>query len=113
AVIDEAAKFARGGFLFPGVRRGIISDMTMSKFMDRRGLIARPHGFRTSLRVWSTEVANVPDAVAETAIGHVVGGAVERSYERLDYLDKRQALMERWAGHLLSRRSAKLLQLPT
>lgn len=113
AVIAEALRFARAGFLFPGVRHGVISDMTMSKFMDRRGLIARPHGFRTSLRVWSTEVANVPDAVAETAIGHVVGGAVERSYKRLDYLDQRQALMEQWAGHLLSLRSAKLLQLPT
>src|SRR6056297_346496 len=31
AVIAEATPFARDGFLFPGVRKGVISDMTMSK----------------------------------------------------------------------------------
>ncbi len=97
AVISEARKFARDGFLFPGVRKGVISDMTMSKFMDRRGLAERPHGFRSSFRDWTAEATNTPREVAETCLGHVCGGAVERAYRRTDFLEQRRALMERWA----------------
>ena len=106
AVIAEAAKFERDGFLFPGVSKGVISDMTMSKFMDRRGLEARPHGFRSSFRVWAAEAASAPYEVAEMAIGHAVGGVVERSYKRTDYLEQRRALMERWASNLLDHASS-------
>lgn len=108
-VIAEATPFARDGFLFPGVRKGVISDMTMSKFMERRGMIERPHGFRSSFRDWVAEATNTPHDVAETALGHTVGGAVERSYRRTDFLEQRRVLMERWGtaardtfGQLLS-----------
>ncbi len=99
-VIAEAAPFARDGFLFPGVRKGVISDMTMSKLMERRGMVERPHGFRSSFRDWVAEATNTPHDVAETALGHTVGGAVERSYRRTDFLEQRLTLMERWARHL-------------
>ena len=51
-VIDLARPHARNGYLFPNTRGGVISDMTLSRHMGRRGLEARPHGFRTSLRTW-------------------------------------------------------------
>lgn len=95
-VIAEAAPFARDGFLFPGVRKGVISDMTMSKFMERRGMAERPHGFRSSFRDWVAEATNTPHDVAETALGHTVGGKVERSYRRTDFMEQRWALMGRW-----------------
>ena len=47
AVIAEARRQARGGFLFPSVKRGVISDMTMAMLMTRAGHKARPHGFRS------------------------------------------------------------------
>ena len=47
SIIKEASKFARDGYLFPGQRRGVMSDMTMTKYLDRRGIEARPHGFRS------------------------------------------------------------------
>lgn len=97
AVIQEARKFARDGYLFPGVRKGVISDMTMSAFMKRRGMEARPHGFRSSFRDWCAEATNTPRDVAETALGHVIGGSVERAYRRTDFLEQRRALMESWA----------------
>lgn len=97
-VLSEARKFARDGFLFPGVRAGVISDMTMSSFMKRRGLIYRPHGFRSSFRDWTAETTNAPREVAETCLGHVTGGSVERAYRRTDFLEQRRALMERWGG---------------
>lgn len=96
-VIAEATPFARDGFLFPGVRKGVISDATMSKFMERRGLVERPHGFRSSFRDWVAETTNTPHDVAETSLGHVTGAAVERAYRRTDFIEQRRALMERWA----------------
>jgi integrase len=97
AVIAEARKFARDGFLFPGARRGVISDMTMTAYMDRRGLSERPHGFRSSFRDWTAEATQTPHDVAETCLGHTTGGTVERAYRRTDFLEQRRALMERWA----------------
>jgi integrase len=49
-VIQAARAFERDGFLFPNVRKGVISDATISRFMGRQGLEARPHGFRSSFR---------------------------------------------------------------
>ena len=103
AVIEQAKPFAREGFLFAGVRRGVISDATMSKYMARRGMVERPHGFRSSFRDWTAEATNTPREVAETCLGHVSGGAVELAYRRTDYLEQRRALMERWGNWTLSR----------
>jgi integrase len=100
AVIEQAKAFERGGYLFPNVRTGVISDATMSRFMERRGLEARPHGFRSSFRTWCAEATEVPREVAETCLAHVVGGSVERAYRRTDYLEQRHDLMERWARKL-------------
>ena len=101
AVIGEAKSFERGGCLFPSVRKGVISDATMSRLMERRGLEARPHGFRTSLRTWLAECTDAPNEVAETVLAHTVGGSVERAYRRTDFLEQRRVLMERWAGHVI------------
>jgi integrase len=97
AVIEQAKPFARNGFLFAGVRRGVISDATMSKYMSRRDMVERPHGFRSSFRDWTAETTNTPREVAETCLGHVSGSAVELAYRRTDFLEQRRTLMERWA----------------
>lgn len=102
AVIDQARRHSRDGFLFPNVRRGVISDMTMSNYMKRAGLIYRPHGFRSSLRDWIEEATDTRHEVAEAVLGHVVGGAVERAYRRTDYLEQRRKLMEFWAVFVIS-----------
>src|SRR6056297_531508 len=112
-VIVEARPFARDGFLFPGVKRGVISDMTMSGLMARRGMMERPHGFRASFRDWVAEATTTPHDVAETALGHVVGGSVERSYRRTDFLEQRRALMERWAVLLSALSQSKVVGLST
>lgn len=96
-LIAQARRHARDGWLFPSVRKGVISDATMSRLMERRNMAARPHGFRTSLRVWLAEATDAPHEVAETMLAHTVGGSVERAYRRTDYIDQRRVLMERWA----------------
>lgn len=99
-VIEAARPFARGGFLFPSARKGVISDATMSRHMERRGMEERPHGFRSSLRTWLADATDAPEEVAKTILGHSVGSDVDKAYRRTDFLEQRRALMERWAGHV-------------
>jgi integrase len=108
AVIAQARPLARDGFMFPSQRKGVISDATMSRLMERRPMEARPHGFRTSLRVWIAEATDTPFEVAETCLSHKVGGSVERAYRRTDYLEQRRVLMERWAKHITGQRGQVL-----
>jgi integrase len=96
-VIELAKPYARGGWLFANKGgTGVISDMTLSRHMERRGLDARPHGFRTSLRTWLAEATDAPHEVAEAMLAHVADGAVVRAYRRTDYLEQRRLLAERW-----------------
>ena len=44
AVTEHARPSDRNGHVFPGTRKGVISDATMSRFMKRHRLHARPHG---------------------------------------------------------------------
>lgn len=99
-VIDEARRHARDGLLLPSIRKGVISDMTMSNFMERAGMEYRPHGFRSSLRDWIAETTTTPHDIAETVLAHTVGNKVERSYRRTDFLEQRRLLMENWANHV-------------
>lgn len=96
AIILAARRTARDGFLFPSVRKGVISDATMARMMERREMEARPHGFRTSLRVWLAEQTDAPHEVAETILAHTTGNKVVKAYRRTDYLDQRRDLLERW-----------------
>lgn len=99
-IIEQSKPFARDGFLFPSVRKGVISDATMSRLMERRGMEERPHGFRTSFRTWVAEATDTSQEVAETAMAHVAGSKVERTYRRTDFLEQRRVLMQRWADHV-------------
>ena len=64
-VISTAMHFARDGFLFPGIRARVISDASLARLMQRRGMEERPHGFRSSLRTWLAETTNASEQVAE------------------------------------------------
>ena len=103
SIVEQAAStFGRHGFLFPGGADGVISDMTLSLHMKRQGISARPHGFRTSLRVWLAEQTSAPHEIAETILAHTVGSKVVRAYRRTDFLEQRRALMQQWADHVSS-----------
>ena len=106
AVIAAAEPQRRDGHLFPCVQRGVISDATMSRMMERRGMEARPHGFRSSFRDWCAEATETPREVAEAALAHCDGTKTERAYRRTDYVDQRRVLMERWARFVTGRGAA-------
>jgi integrase len=97
-------------YVFPGQAYGKpLSNMALLTLLKRMNAgekkwldpaSSRPitaHGFRATFRTWAEEVATVPHAVIEQAMGHQVGTQVERAYRRTDVLDKRRALMEAWA----------------
>lgn len=110
-VIAEALPFAVGGLLFPGRGGSAISDMTMTALMRRRGLAARPHGFRSSFRTWCAEATDTPREIAETCLAHSTAGKVEAAYRRTDFLERRRVLMERWASHIAGLGSAAVVRL--
>jgi integrase len=110
-VIELAKPLSREGFLFPSVRKGVISDATMSRHMERRELLARPHGFRSSFKTWCVETTDMPEVVVETSLAHVVGNKVERSYRRTDLLERRRPLMTRWADHVTGRNASEVIKI--
>lgn len=105
-IIRQATPFAQNGLLFAAPRGGMISDATMSRLMERRGMEERPHGFRSSLRVWLSESTDAPFEIAEAMLSHTVGSSVTRAYQRSDFLEQRRVLLERWAAHVVSSTTA-------
>lgn len=92
------------GLVFPGTKPGRpLSDMTLSKLVKELGFKADVHGFRTSFRTWAQERTNFPREVAEAALAHAVGDAVEQAYARSDVFEKRRKMMNAWAAHLQSK----------
>ena len=63
------------------------------------GVLAVPHGFRSSFRDWAGERTSYANIVIEMSLSHTVGGEVERSYRRGDLLEKRARLMADWARY--------------
>lgn len=111
AVIEQAKPFERDGYLFSNVRKGVISDATMSALMKRRKLDARPHGFRSSFRTWCAEATQVPEHIAEASLAHVTGTKVSRAYRRTDHLEQRRVLMVRWADYVTGKTARKVVRL--
>lgn len=107
AVLERAA-FMRAGaddaLVFPSAKGTSLSDMTLSKIMRDGKLPYTVHGFRSSFRDWAAEkMPDVPDAVAEAALAHVVPDKVVRAYKRTDFLEMRRGLMEGWTDYLVGK----------
>jgi integrase len=107
-VIKQAQRRVRDGFLFPSIRKGVISDATLSRLMERRGMEARPHGFRTSMLTWFMETQNIPLDHSEMLLAHKVGNKVSQAYARSDLLDLRRQYLGSWARFVTSQ-SGKIL----
>lgn len=87
--------------VFPGSKQGKpLSDATLLKLIRENGFPVDIHGFRTSFRTWAQERTNFPREVAEAALAHLSGDAVERAYARSDVFEKRRKMMEAWAAFL-------------
>ena len=70
------------------------------------------HGFRSSFRDWAAEKTNIPRAVVEAALAHVVKDKTEAAYFRTDLFDRRRELMDLWA-RFATTTPAKVLAIGT
>jgi integrase len=119
-ILKEIEKARVSVSVFPGQRKGQpLSNMAFLTLLKRMNAIpndekpdqeAKPrwhdpasgrpitaHGFRATFKTWAEEVATFPHAAIEHAMGHKVGGKVERAYTRTTLLNLRRKLMEAWA----------------
>jgi integrase len=103
-ILETARKLSDGkpgSIVFPGTRKGPVSDMTISAVMRDGKLPYVPHGFRASFRTWISEQTAFPHEVAEAALAHTIPNKVEAAYRRGDLLEKRRKLMDAWAAYCM------------
>lgn len=117
AFLDALPRLECNPLVFPAPRGGMLSDMTLSATMRRMhktkfekdgvGFIdqaskrpAVPHGLRSTFRDWVSEASVYPGDMAEVALAHKIGNAVEASYRRGDMIEKRRNMMAGWAAFL-------------
>lgn len=115
-LLRDMPRMGEVSYVFPSPRGKVLSDMALSSVMrrmqndavtaghcgwvdSRSGRPAVPHGLRSSFRDWAAE-RGVDRDLAELALAHQVGSAVERAYRRTDMFERRRALMNLWADFL-------------
>ena len=101
ALLKSLGSSETGGLVFSGRNPTTkLSDMALTAVMRRMEINAVPHGLRSSFRDWVGEETAYPSEVAEMALAHTVGNAVETAYRRGDLFEKRRAMMDEWAKFL-------------
>jgi integrase len=121
-IVKETEKARVSVYVFPGQRKdqplSNMAFLTLLKRMNGTSKGGKPdrdakviwrdptsgraitaHGFRATFKTWAEEVATFPHAAIEHAMGHRVGGKVERAYTRTTLLDMRRKLMDAWAAY--------------
>ena len=101
-VLSEARLLGTGrsDLVFPGRTGKPIAERAFVQVLDRLGIDATAHGFRSSFRVWAAERTNISREVCEAALAHTIKDKAEAAYQRSDLFDRRRELMERWAAYL-------------
>ena len=102
AILAEARALSDGPLLFPSSRQGkLVDGRTLGRTLQGAGIEGTTvHGLRSSFRDWCADTGQ-PREIAEAALAHIVGG-VEGAYFRSDLLEKRRALMQKWADYVVA-----------
>lgn len=105
-LLEQRGQHPEADLVFPAPRGGILSDMSLTKFLrDRKAHSSDPertataHGFRSSFRDWASENSYSRD-LAERALAHTIKDATEAAYHRTDLLEQRRAMMEAWSNFI-------------
>lgn len=96
---------ATNDYVFPGKREGRpISESVTTKSLRASSpdQAATLHGMRSMFRDWCGDCTDYPREVAEAALAHAVGNAVEQAYRRSTALEKRRQLMNDWGRYCAS-----------
>lgn len=101
-------------FVFPSTNKPgqHISSAAMGMALRRHHAqsVAVPHGFRASFRTWAGD-AGVDFEVAEECLAHSKGDSVVKAYHRSTMLERRRAVMERWAAYLTTEPAANVVPM--
>ena len=90
------------------------SNMVFSallKRMQKSGFTV--HGFRSTFRDWASESARADREVAEAALSHATGNAVERAYARSDLFERRREMMDAWGRYVAGRQGSVVQMVRT
>lgn len=98
-LLKALPRFEGSPYVFPAVRGGMLSDMSISAVTRRMGVDVVPHGFRSSFKDWCRTSTAYPDEVSELALAHVNSDATRAAYARDELLPQRQKLMAEWAKY--------------
>ena len=100
-ILERAREITGGeGLIFPGKKAAALYHRAHLSLLQRLGIEATPHGFRSSFRDWMGECTGASWAVAESSLAHVQGNATQQAYARSDYLELRRPIMQQWADFL-------------
>ena len=100
AILAAARTLGDGPLVFTS-RHGRRLDLKQLRLLlERCGIAAVPHGFRSSFRDWAAEETDHPREVVEAALAHRVQNPVEAAYARSDLFERRRRLMNDWAAYL-------------
>lgn len=104
-ILQARQKLATGDLVFEGGVGGKpVSDTALTKALrlaspDKSATL---HGLRSMFRDWAGNETKHEREVAEAALAHTVGNAVEQAYRRSDALEKRRKLMKDWETYCTS-----------
>ncbi|MYB08166.1 MAG: DUF4102 domain-containing protein [Gemmatimonadetes bacterium] len=105
-ILDEARRLdGEGSIVFARGRGRELAEKQVRQMLERLGIAAVPHGFRSSFRDWAAEETDHPREVVEAALAHIVKNKVEAAYMRSDLFERRRRLMDEWAEHVSRRRA--------
>lgn len=103
AILKPLYEARLNSFIFPGQKKDMpLSNMSMDMLLRRLKVEVTVHGFRSSFRDWAGDKTTFPRELAEAALAHKVGDAVEQAYRRSDALERRKKLMIAWSSYLES-----------
>lgn len=88
-VLREAVVLSRGGGLTGVALRDAAKAETVTL-----------HGWRSTFKDWSIDLARFSDEIGEECLAHLVGNRTRRAYRRGDNLEGRREVMEAWATFL-------------
>jgi len=100
AVLDRQPRDS--DYIFPAVRGGKLSDMTLLAVLKRMNYYDKTtcHGFRSSFANWAINETDEPDFVSEECLAHNIGNEVRKHYKNRTRAAKRLKLMREWARYL-------------
>ncbi len=100
-IVREASAASTSDYVFGGALHGRpVSATALTVLLKRLARDVTIHGFRSSFRDWAGDRTAFPRELAEAALAHVVGDAVEQAYRRGDALERRREMMTEWSDFI-------------